>query len=518
MAAKPRDHDNLLGLLDDPRSSHRVPSMPEPASGEQVGLPPALRGNGWGQQRRQVNASASGSSWNIGAARTNAAGSTETAKSWGRGDIDCGVWNTTSSSDDGWPTCTANAEEKQGEGWTSRNCTDDDATMKGSEKGELTVSTSCPKHKHTSTCSRLYAFNAKISGQPCSCLITVFGSNEDTKLIQISKDSNYTVWEVDHAMSRRKNAKFKFAGIFTNPVDGEHFIGGRSGGKWKGAQYELVEVPSINEQTVLLPCYSSKANARHSAAARALDCISFRSTNGEETYGMCIDQPYLDPADAPSLPRSAPVSNSTSTCDSMMAEDEAPLDVSAAVIGDQNASPPKALLQRYYQERYLDFVSINKYLFNYDNGDAHHRLHTSVFVDPTNCTERFACGRLIGNGKSPSYEVSLEECHSGESVEVVWYRRKKDAENAAAARALDCISLRRSLENGSVPAPLLCSENPYSNAADAPPLSLRSQLEVETAPSEEHMPIISNRKVRPMPMETEAEVAHRQEYRMSRMP
>ena len=505
---EPRDRDTCLGLLKDPRSSHRTPSMPQ--SSEKQVPPSLLRGDGgWGQQG-EVNTSTrkSNSSWNSYHARGHCVASTGAAKPWGqRSDIDCGVWNAMSEEDDGWPTDKAE-ETTEGKEWRPRDSTVDDstvddATMKGVDDGEETGSTCISRPNR----SRLYAFNAKISGQPCSCLIKVFGSDEGTKLIQISKDSDYAVWECEDAISKRKDMKYKFVALFTNPVDGEHFLGGR----WKGAPYEMVEVPSIDGKTVLLPCYSSKANARHSAAARALDCISFRSTDGEETYDMCIDQPYLDPANAPSLPQSAPVLNSTN--DSMMTENE---NGTSNVAEDRHAKPPKAQLQQYFQERYLDFESIGAYFHSFSNGDDQHMLHTSVFTDPRNGIERFACGRLVDNGKNPAYEISLEDADgNGESVDVVWYGKKKDAEHAAAAKALDCIRFR---ESDSSLLPRLCSDNPYSNAADAPPLPLRFQLEIETLTSETPVAIISNLKVRPLPMETEEEVAHRQEYRMSRMP
>jgi len=304
------------------------------------------------------------------------------------------------------------------------------------------------------------------------------------------------VWEVEEAVSRSKNARFKFAGVFTNPVDGEAFIGGRSGGEWKGAEYEyeLIEVPSIDGKTVMLPCYSSKANARHAAAARAIDCISFRTTDGEETYGMCIDQPYMDPAEAPSMPVAA----------------------TAGTTGRNMPPSPKAQLQQYYQDRFLVFESIGKYFYSFDNGDDQHQLHTSVFINPTNGTERFGCGRYGGNGQSPSYETTLEDADGrGTSVEVVWYKRKKDAEHAAAARALDCIRLR---DSDPSLYPKLCSETPYLDMDEAPLLPLRFQPELETLLSEKPIHVVLNRRVMPLPMETEAEVVHRQEYRMSRMP
>ena len=489
MAAAPCD--TRLGPLKDPRSLDRGP---------------ALRGHGWGRVRQEGGASntatcaaatssstssnsSSSLNWKTGFLTDTTASSG--GAGWGRPstEVDSGGGGWGTKSVGGWPTVVKS--ENKGTGWTTPG--DRDRDTDDDDDDDVTMDERSPSPRPGYR--RLFAFNAKISQQPCSCLIKLFGSNEDTKSIQISKDENYTVWEVEEAVSRSKNARFKFAGMFNNPVDGETFVGGRSGGAWKGAEHELVEVLSRNGKTVMLPCYSTKANARHAAAARAIDCLSFRSTDGEETYGMCIDQPYMDPAEAPSMPVAA----------------------TAGTTGRNiSPEPPKAQLQQYFQDRFLDFESIGKYFYSdFYHCDDRHRLHTSVFINPMNGTERFGCGRYVGNGKSPSYETTEEDVDgSGALVEVVWYKRKKDAEHAAAARALDCLRLR---ESDPSLHPQLCSETPYLNPDEAPLLPLRFQPELEAWLSEEPVPVVSHRRVRPLPMETEAEVAHRQEYRMSRM-
>jgi hypothetical protein len=52
-----------------------------------------------------------------------------------------------------------------------------------------------------------------------------------------------------------------------------------------------------------------KQHAQHAAAARALDCLSYREGKGVRSmsYGLCDDDPYLSKEDAPSLPTSAPI-------------------------------------------------------------------------------------------------------------------------------------------------------------------------------------------------------------------
>ena len=484
--------DTRLGPLKDPRSLDRGP---------------ALRGHGgWGRGRQEGDASntatcasdtstrgSSSSSWkwNPGFLADTGTAASSGGAGWGRpsAEVDAGHGGWVTTSVGGWPTLKS---KTKGTGWTTPRDRDTDGD--DDDGDDVTMDERSPSTRPGYR--RLFAFNAKISQQPCTCLIKLFSRNEDTKSIQISRDGDYTVWEVEEAVSRSKNARFKFAGVFTNPVDGEAFIGGRSGGewKWKGAEHALIEVPSIDGKTAMLPCYSSKANARHAAAARAVDCISFRTTDGEETYGMCVDQPYMDPAEAPSMPVAA----------------------TAGTAGRNMSPPPKAQLQQYYQDRFLDFESIGKYFYSFDNGDDQHQLHTSVFINPTNGTERFGCGHYGGNGQSPSYKTTLEDADgSGASVEVVWYKRKKDAEHAAAARALDYIRLRES--DPSIH-PKLCSETPYLDIDEAPLLPLRFQLELETKLLEEPIQDVLNRRVMPLPMETEAEVALRHEYRMSRMP
>ena len=483
--------DTRLGPLKDPRSLDRGP---------------ALRGHGgWGRGRQEgdtsstatvassstTSSSSSSSSWKWNPGFLADTTASSGGAGWGRpsAEVDSGRGGWVTTSVGGWPTLKS---KNKGTGWTTPRDRDTDGD--DDDGDDVTMDERSPSTRPGYR--RLFAFSAMISQQPCSCLIKLFSRNEDTKSIQISRDGDYTVWEVEEAVSRSKNARFKFAGVFTNPVDGEAFIGGRSGGEWKGAEYEyeLIEVPSIDGKTVMLPCYSSKANARHAAAARAIDCISFRTTDGEETYGMCIDQPYMDPAEAPSMPVAA----------------------TAGAAGRNMPPPPKAQLQQYYQDRFLDFESIGKYFYSFDNGDDQHQLHTSVFINPTNGTERFGCGRCGGNGQSPSYETTLEDADGrGTSVEVVWYKRKKDAEHAAAARALDCIRLR---ESDPSLHPKLCTEIPYLDMDEAPLLPLRFQPELETLLSEKPIHVVLNRRVMPLPMETEAEVVHRQEYRMSRMP
>jgi len=87
---------------------------------------------------------------------------------------------------------------------------------------------------------------------------------------------------------------------------------------------------------------------------------------------------------------------------------------------------------------------------------------TSVFVCPVT-GEKFCSGRY---GDERYYSTQAEE-EGG--LTVVWYSKKILAEHGAAARALDCLTLREN--NGKVdPSFFLCQETPYMTPVEAPPL------------------------------------------------
>lgn len=132
----------------------------------------------------------------------------------------------------------------------------------------------------------------------------------------------------------------------------------------------------------------------------------------------------------------------------------------------KNLGAPKNVIPQWYAKRYKDiFFKSNDCFFTWnDGGKAHEMYHTSVFKCPVT-------GELFGSGKfGDNKDLYQERKESGENatdvdcddekVTIVWHRKKKDSEHAAAARALDCLSFREgegvlSMCYG------LCDEVPY---------------------------------------------------------
>ena len=67
-------------------------------------------------------------------------------------------------------------------------------------------------------------------------------------------------------------------------------------------------IPSHDVYTWPRPLVDKKQHAQHAAAARALDCLSYREGKGVRTmaYGLCDDEPYMSKEDASPLPSCAP--------------------------------------------------------------------------------------------------------------------------------------------------------------------------------------------------------------------
>ena len=96
----------------------------------------------------------------------------------------------------------------------------------------------------------------------------------------------YTVWSNDG-----KPHELKFTCIFTCPITGEHF----AAGNWEDDK-DITVVDGVY-------WHKTKKNAMNAAAAKVLDCFSFRRCHGteKEPYKRCVDSPYLA-CDAPQLP------------------------------------------------------------------------------------------------------------------------------------------------------------------------------------------------------------------------
>jgi len=127
----------------------------------------------------------------------------------------------------------------------------------------------------------------------------------------------------------------------------------------------------------------------------------------------------------------------------------------------QNLGKPKNTLSTWYGKRHKNFVLQANACFltwHDPSSSSHEKYFTSVFTCPLS-GEKFMSGSF-GDPKSMVRKEEKAKDGGEEQVTIVWCRKKKDAEHAAAARALDCFSYRdgngvKSMSYG------LCSEDPY---------------------------------------------------------
>jgi hypothetical protein len=97
---------------------------------------------------------------------------------------------------------------------------------------------------------------------------------------------------------------------------------------------------------------------------------------------------------------------------------------------------PKLALNSLYGKRMVETPVTNAAFFHWDdNGPAHLRKHTCVFVCPETY-ERFPAG---------CHGEELSKFTVDEEDGIVWYTRKKEAEHGAAARRYDCYYYRQCL-------------------------------------------------------------------------
>jgi len=121
---------------------------------------------------------------------------------------------------------------------------------------------------------------------------------------------------------------------------------------------------------------------------------------------------------------------------------------------------PRAELHQYYIKKGLTSAHAQKlkdYFTTWTNGAKSHELKfTCIFTCPMT-GEHFACGSWMNGGEVDHVED-----------QIFWYKNKKQAMNAAAAKALDCFSLREC--HGTDMTPIRrCQDAPVSEE-DAPVL------------------------------------------------
>ncbi|KAL7543007.1 hypothetical protein ACHAXR_012297 [Thalassiosira sp. AJA248-18] len=276
----------------------------------------------------------------------------------------------------------------------------------------------------------------------------------------------YTTWH-----NKKKSPDLLWTSIFTCPKNGDHF----ACGEWK-LEKGITIIDGV--------CwYKTKQLAKSAAAARALDCFSLRRCVGTEKtpYERCVDAAYLSAGDAPKLPELPPG-----------VVLPAPLSEGNGV---NTVCPPKQALNLWYSAfvKELDKFGIvlpskecgprDECFFSWSNQkQGPDLLWTSIFTCPLS-GERFASGKH-GNGYKekymyycerggtgmliPQHEDGNEEDDGvGDRLCFVWYKKKKEAEVAAAGRAVDCLRHRDDVDSDPTPGNRYCEEIPYA-ANDVP--------------------------------------------------
>ncbi|KAL7539816.1 hypothetical protein ACHAXR_009636 [Thalassiosira sp. AJA248-18] len=123
-------------------------------------------------------------------------------------------------------------------------------------------------------------------------------------------------------------------------------------------------------------------------------------------------------------------------------------------------APRAELYQSYIKKGFRPEQAqrLKEYFTTWDSNDAksHELKFTSVFTCPIT-GEHFMCGSWRSGG-----EIETKD-------QTFWYKNKKQAMNAAAAKALDCFSLRECHGTGAKPIQQ-CEDAPYLSKDDAPAL------------------------------------------------
>jgi len=298
----------------------------------------------------------------------------------------------------------------------------------------------------------------------------------------------YTTWS-----NGEKSPKTKYFCVFTCPATGERF----GCGHWKNEKGVTVVGEKGHDAAYW---YNTKKHATIAAAARALDCFSLRRCEGtgKDPFRRCEDPPY--PAgNAPRLP-DLPSGVALPT----------PLPRGSGRAA-RVASPPKKALCDWYLSlvKKLDNIGIvveeqaNESgprsecydCWSDDNLNSPDKAFTAIFTCHLT-GERFASGSVIGDEDNykkgfwyydqrerilvPRGEVNIgedgaddssevEECLGLQRIYFVWYKTKKKAIAAAAARAVDCFRHRDSPYNDISDDQRYCQEKPYS-VGNAPEL------------------------------------------------
>ena len=249
----------------------------------------------------------------------------------------------------------------------------------------------------------------------------------------------------------------KWTCTFTCPLTANTF----ASGQYVGADSTRFST-SMDRDDCLTVWFYTKKEAEHAAAARALDCLNFmekelyKGQSSVEYYNYCLELPEIPSNPYPLQTKQASGSRNDEekdTTNTNMADVEhelSDLNIGASVSlptkKQQLGFTPKQQLTQWYTSRYK--VTLRKDAFvcrNNANPKQQFLKWTSTFICPLT-KNAFKSGTLqISKSNDGEEEPMMED-------DDVWFSSKKEAEHAAAARALDClVFMNRHLENKSDP-------------------------------------------------------------------
>ncbi|KAL9184098.1 hypothetical protein ACHAXT_002184 [Thalassiosira profunda] len=257
-----------------------------------------------------------------------------------------------------------------------------------------------------------------------------------------------------------------FTATFTDPNTKETFSSGLVGKQTTAEMRSSARLhqPLHQAETTVFDgkvYYKNKQLAENAAAARAIDCYIFREEGGDKSdLQLCMEDPY----------RSFEEGKSQAIDYDALLGEKRLLVPTFPFTSFANAKPhlfhvPKLFLQNAFVKAHGSRLTRQAYDVQELQRNDEESWFTATFTDPTT-KETFSSG-LVGKEadaekrKDASLYPPLHQVEATVIDGKVFYRRAKLAENAAAARAIDCSIFR---EGGGEKSELqLCMEDPYQS-------------------------------------------------------
>jgi len=225
--------------------------------------------------------------------------------------------------------------------------------------------------------------------------------------------------------------------------------------------------------------YSSTRNARHAAAARAIDCYLHRegTENFREKYQLCYEEPYFEGDDSYQFDysfkflrqREIDIDEMPDMNQSFTKKTGEKTFKSVAASFSFQLHAPVNFLENSYRQIYGS--AYPKESFQYQTvrpNDNTQKWFTATFTDP-GTSEVFASGLVAPIHIPPKKGVSLRPPLGEAEVHImdgkVYYTEERFARHAAAARAIDNY-LHREGSDRLTNECKLCLEEPYNDAAE----------------------------------------------------